>query len=108
MLKLLLHTKKIFFVLLFFLCIQQTKAQLTYNELSVQYDSPWTFKKLQLIPVRFKGVGNGSDNANTTMFNGNIMSFSEAMNKHKITVKENTSAGGSDVSTLLIKNRSNS
>ncbi len=83
-------------------------AQLTYNELSVQYDSPWTFKKLQLIPVRFKGVGKDSGNANITMFNGNIISFSEAMNKHKIIVKENNAGGGADVSTLLIKNRSNS
>jgi hypothetical protein len=84
------------------------KAQLTYNELSVQYDSPWTFKKLQLIPIRFKGVGKDTGSARTTMFNGNIISFSEAMDKHKIIVKENTAGGGADVSTLLIKNRSNS
>ena len=84
----------------------QTKAQLTYNELSVQYDSAWTFKKLQLIPIRFKGLGGDSGNANHTMFDGNIMSFSEAMRKHKITVKEMTADGGPDVSTLLVKNRS--
>jgi hypothetical protein len=84
------------------------KAQLTYNELSVQYDSPWTFKNLQLIPIRFKGVGKDTGSARTTMFNGNIISFSEAMDKHKIIVKENTAGGGADVSTLLIKNRSNS
>jgi hypothetical protein len=95
-------------LLLFFLWHTTTNAQLTYNELSVRYDSPWTFKKLQLIPVRFKGVGGGSTSTNTTMFNGNLMSFSEAMNKHKIIVKENNAGGGSDVSTLMIKNRSNS
>jgi hypothetical protein len=83
----------------------QTKAQLTYNELSVQYDSPWTFKKLQLIPIRFKGAGNGKSTGNHSMFNGNVVSFSEAMNKHKITVKE-LSPGGADVSTLLVKNHS--
>ncbi len=83
----------------------QTKAQLTYNELSVQYDSPWTFKKLQLIPIRFKDAGKDSGHANHTMFNKNIISFSEAMNKHKISIKE-TSSGGADVSTLVVKNRS--
>ncbi len=103
-----LYTRCLFFLLLFFLFHNKANAQLTYNELSVQYDSPWTFKKLQLIPIRFKGVGNGNGDSNTTMFNGNIISFSEAMKKHKITVKENNSGGGSDVSTLLIKNRSNS
>jgi len=83
-----------------------TNAQLTYNELSVQYDSPWTFKKLQLIPVRFKSTGGDSSSKNHEMFNGKVISFSDAMQKHKITVKEVTD-GGPDVSTLMIKNRSN-
>src|SRR4029077_19152980 len=106
MLKLLLNTRYFFFVLIFFLSCTQIKAQLTYNELSVQYDSPWTFKKLQLIPVRFKGTGQGSRDTNNAMFNGKVMSFSDAMEKHKITVKEMTAEGGPDVSTLMIKNRS--
>ncbi len=106
MLKLLLNSRYCFFVMICFLSYTQTKAQLTYNELSVQYDSPWTFKKLQLIPVRFKGKGEGGESDNHTMFNGNIISFSEAMRKHKITVKEMSSDGGPDVSTLLVKNHS--
>src|ERR1700745_1005048 len=96
----------ILFSVVVILSSQKLQAQLTYNELSVQYDSPWTFKKLQLIPIRFKGPGAGNmDQADHTMFGGNIFSFSEAMDKHKITVKELTS-GGADVSTLMIKNHS--
>ena len=108
MLKFLFNTRIYFFVLLGFLFHEQAGAQLTYNELSVQYDSPWTFKKLQLIPIRFKGSGNGKDsnNADHTMFNGNVISIGEALNKHKITVKEMSDNGGPDVSTLEIKNRS--
>jgi len=103
MLKLLLKIYCCFFVIMF--VITQTKAQLTYNELSVQYDSPWTFRKLQLIPIRFKDTSNGNP-ANNTMFNGNIMSFDEALRRHKISIKELTSDGGADVSTLVVKNHS--
>ncbi len=85
----------------------QAKTQLTYNELSVQYDSPWTFKKLQLIPIRFKGVGKDSVNANSALFSEPVVSFSDALRQRKITVKEMSAEGGPDVSTLMIKNRSN-
>jgi hypothetical protein len=105
MFKLLLNIRYSFLVVFLF-AYTKTTAQLTYNELSVQYDSPWTYKKLQLIPIRFKGPGKGSRDTNNTMFNGKIMSFSDAMRKHKITVKEMTAEGGPDVSTLMIKNRS--
>jgi len=106
MLKLLLYIKNIFFLLLFILCFHQTKAQLTYNELTVQYDSPWTYKKLQLIPIRFKSAGNGdTGHADVKMFDGNLISFSDALRQHKIVVKEMTS-GGADVSTLMVKNKS--
>lgn len=106
MLKLLLHTRYFFFVLLLFLCSKQIKAQLTYNELSVQYDSPWTFKKLQLIPIRFKSAGNGdTGHADIKMFDGNLISFSDALRQHKIVIKE-VSSGGADVSMLMVKNKS--
>jgi len=90
----------------FLLSLQQLKAQLTYNELSVQYDSPWTFKKLQLIPVRFKGPGGGNAAQQTTAFDKGVISFSDALRRNKITVKETSVDGGPDVSTLVVKNRS--
>lgn len=105
MLKLLLNYRCFFLMITVLFYRGHGHAQLTYNELSVQYDSVWTFKKLQLIPVRFKGVGSDSPTVNKTMFNGRLMSFRDALNKHKITVKEVTD-GGADVSALMIKNRS--
>ena len=105
--KLLLNTHCFFLAMIVFFCHVQSNAQLTYNELSVQYDSPWTYKKLQLIPIRFKSPGNESSNVNKKMFDGKITGFDEAMRKHKIIVKELNESGGPDVSTLMIKNRSN-
>lgn len=89
-----------------FLFHTQIKAQLTYNELSVQFDSPWTFKKLQLIPVRFKDKGGAPGFEKVNAFDNRIISFSDALRQHKIVIKENTADGGADVSTLLVKNRS--
>jgi len=89
-----------------FLIHREVKAQLTYNELSVQYDSPWTFKKLQLIPVRFKDKGGAMGFQNVTAFDKPVISFEDALRQHKIVIKENTADGGADVSTLLVKNRS--
>lgn len=94
-----------FFVILLLSFYSPVQAQLTYNELSVQYDSPWTYKKLQLIPIRFKGSGAGAINTDNKMFDGNLISFDDALRQHKIVVKEMTS-GGADVSTLLVKNKS--
>jgi hypothetical protein len=82
------------------------EAQLTYNELSVQYDSPWTYKKLQLIPVRFKGPGQGSGSQKNIAFDNGVISFSDAVKRNKIVVKETSAGGGPDVSTLVVRNRS--
>lgn len=105
MLKPLLNKRCYFFVLMVFIFHAQTKAQLTYNELAVQYDSPWTYKKLQLIPIRFKAKGGDTGHANNKMFDGNLISFGDALRQHKITIKEVTS-GGADVSMLMVRNRS--
>ena len=92
----------------FVLSAPQLTAQLTYNELSVQYDSPWTYKKLQLIPVRFKGAGSGAGNGSPQIiaFEKGVISFSDALRRNKITVKETSAYGGPDVSTLVVRNRS--
>lgn len=82
-------------------------AQLTYNELSIQFSDPWTFKKLQLIPIRFKDKGDGNTGfAKVNALSNRVISFSDALKQHKIVVKENTAYGGADVSTLLVKNKS--
>ncbi len=106
MIKLLLNIHIYFFGLMTFMFHQQVKAQLTYNELSVQYDSPWTFKKLQLIPIRFKDKGGSEGFQKINALDKKVISFDDALKQHKIVIKENTADGGADVSTLLVKNRS--
>ena len=104
----LLYIRSFFFMLMFVSFCQLATAQLTYNELTVQYDSPWTFKKLQLIPIRFKSKDdNAGAAAQVNAFTKPVLSFNDALKQHKIVIKENTSDGGADVSTLMIKNKSN-
>jgi len=81
----------------------QVFAQLTYEHLAVEYDSPWTCGKLKLIPVRYKDNGGAKDN----FLNGGLMSFEDALKQGKISVKETSMPGGSDVSLLEVKNHSN-
>ena len=101
-----LLTIRLGFFMLMFAFVHTASAQLTYNELSIQYDSPWTFRKLQLIPIRFKAAGNGDAGfIKINAYNKPVISFSDALNQHKIIIKENTS-GGADVSTLMVKNKS--
>jgi len=77
-------------------------AQLTYEHLAVEYDSPWVCGKLKLIPVRYKDKGDTQDN----FLGGGLMSFEDAFKEGKISVKETSLPGGSDVSLLEVKNHS--
>lgn len=86
-------------VLLWMQCMTAS-AQLTYKHLAVQYDSPWTCGKLQLIPIRYKDTGKGKPN----LFNGGLISFEDAMRQGKLSVKESSLPGGADVGLLTIKN----
>jgi len=77
-------------------------AQLTYENLIVDYDSSWVCKNLKLIPVKFKDKGTPQDKFLTT----GIMTFEEALHENKISVKEMSLPGGPDVGMLTIKNHS--
>ena len=89
------------FVLLFY---STSNAQLTYNELRVEYDSPWTYKNLQLIPVKFKEKkGNGGTAALPAVVS---LSFSEALQKRKISVQEMQYKNGADINWLQVTNNS--
>jgi len=91
------------FILLSFLSLS-LKAQLTYKELTVQYDSPWTFKNLQLIPIKFKPISAGAGVA--APFIPHPVSLTEAMQKHKVKVEEMQYENGADVNSLQITNHS--
>jgi hypothetical protein len=77
-------------------------AQLTYNELKVEYDSIWTFRNLQMIPVRYK-FGEGVPLAGTVT-NRHPLSLTEAMQKHKVKLQEMQYEKGADVNWLQITN----
>lgn len=77
-------------------------AQLTYNEVMVQYDSAWTFKNLQLIPVKFKNIPQG----HVSNSSPRTLSFTEALQKHKIKLQEMQYENGADVNWLQVTNRS--
>jgi hypothetical protein len=79
-------------------------AQLTYKELQVEYDSTWTFKNLQLIPVKFKNKGD--EFSNRSQPNRGIISLQEAMGKGKLKVKEIKFEQGADINWLEVTNDS--
>lgn len=87
---------------MFFIASAALHAQLTYNELIVQYDSAWSYKNLKLIPVKFKNNGEGA----LPGFANNTISFEDALRSGKITVHEITAPAGSDIGVLEIKNMS--
>ncbi|HXL56967.1 MAG TPA: DUF6569 family protein, partial [Chitinophagaceae bacterium] len=89
-------------VTIFCFFVSTSFAQLTYEHLAVQYDSPWICGKLKLIPVRFKDNGGPRNN----FLNGGLISFEQAFKEGKVTVKETSLPGGSDVSLLEVKNHS--
>jgi hypothetical protein len=75
-------------------------AQFSYQYLDVLYDSAWTYKNLQLIPVRFKtGRGEGA---------GRYLSLHEAMLQKKVSIRELPPRIGSDKGSVSITNRSRS
>jgi hypothetical protein len=83
-------------------------SQLTYQELKVEYDSAWTFKNLQLIPIKFKpksesGIGGVTE---TPKGENRPISFSEAIAKKKVKVQEMQYEFGADVNWLQVTNNS--
>src|SRR5215471_15513137 len=94
--------KRFYVLIILSLLAVNSFGQLTYEHLAVQYDSPWVCGKLKLIPVRFKGNGNPGDN----FLQGGLISFEDAFNSGKVSVKELSLPGGSDVSLLELKNYS--
>jgi hypothetical protein len=84
---------------------QQLYAQFSYKELQVDYESIWTYKNLQLIPVKFKQRGEGAPNGLPAA--KGPLSFSEALLKHKINVEEIQYKNGADANWLQVTNKSN-
>jgi hypothetical protein len=73
-------------------------AQLTYQNLYVDYDSAWTFKNLKIIPIRPKGFGGLARVA------PDVVSLSEAIANGTAVVTERGSAATENVHWLRINN----
>ena len=80
-------------------CSAATRAQLTYDNLFVDYDSAWKFKNLKIIPIRPKG-GFGDRNSG-------IISLSQALARGLATITERGTASTENVHFLRINNNSN-
>ena len=96
------------FRILFFLLlmVQFADAQLTYQQVWVDYDSAWTYKNLQLVPIRFRGEGKGQMAFYREMLPDKFISLSEGMKSGKIKVKEFVTKGDADVHILSVRNNS--
>ncbi len=74
------------------------EAQLTYQNLIVEYDSVKEYKNLRIIPIRRKGPPDPGG--------VNMVSFSEALKKGYVTLAERGTASTENVHYLRIKNNS--
>jgi hypothetical protein len=86
-------------LVLFLLVYKLVPAQLTYQTLQVDYDSAKTFKNLKIIPIRFKGPGDGR-------MRPEVVSLSKAIQQGIVTVSERGTASTENVHWLRINNNS--
>ncbi|HYF33381.1 MAG TPA: DUF6569 family protein [Chitinophagaceae bacterium] len=90
-------------VILILLAVAQLplRAQLTYENLHVDYDSAWQYKNLKVIPIRWKGAGNPG-----LPVTGETITLNEALQKGLARVSERGSASTENVHWLIIENLS--
>jgi hypothetical protein len=77
-------------------------AQLTYDQLFVDYDSAVTYKNLRIIPIRYKGPNR---NAGAPLLQ-NIVSLSQALKQGLVTVQERGTTAIENVHWLSLYNNS--
>jgi hypothetical protein len=76
-------------------------AQLTYENLYVDYDSAWQYNNLKVIPIRWKGQGNG-----VNPLPGQIITLGQALQTGLARVSERGTASTENVHWLIIENLS--
>jgi hypothetical protein len=86
-------------IALFLLICKLVPAQLTYQTLQVDYDSAKTFKNLKIIPIRFKGPGDGR-------MRPEVISLNKALQQGLAVVSERGTASTENVHWLRINNNS--
>jgi hypothetical protein len=91
----------LFFSLCAFLFLQEVQAQLTYNEVYVDYDSAWQYKDLKIIPIRRKPGGHAS----ITEWNKTI-TLNKALEQGLVTIQERGTSSVENVHWLSLYNHS--
>lgn len=79
---------------------------MTYNSLTVDYDSVWQYKNLKIIPIRPKGGGTGSPRGASQGPGRPIISLSQALKRGLVKVSERGTAATENVHYLRINNSS--
>lgn len=94
------------FILVLLLAVKGAQAQLTYQNLEVDYDSTWEYKNLKIIPIHPRGGGNGHP-LGMALHNGKpIISLSQALKLGYVKISERGTASTENVHYLRINNRS--
>lgn len=88
---------KCLFALLLALSLLSARAQLTYQTLTVDYDSAWQYKNLKIIPIRMKAGGGGPGVGGGLP---DIVSLSQALKEGLVTVTERGTASIDNVHWL--------
>jgi hypothetical protein len=91
--------------ILFLFHLLSAGAQLTYETLTVDYDSAFQYKNLKIIPIRPKGGGSGKQMQLLTGMPG-VVSLSQAIKQGLVTISERGSASTENVHWLRINNHS--
>lgn len=95
-----------FLILVWLLSTIAVKAQLTYNNLMVDYDSTWQYKNLKIIPIRPKGGGTGGSHGLVQGPGKPIISLSQALKLGYVKISERGTASTENVHYLRINNSS--
>lgn len=95
--------KHLWHILICGLIFQTTSAQITYENVFVDYDSAWQFNNLKLIPIRTKGPGVAGKLAS----GGEIISLQEGLKSGMITISERGTASTENVHWLRLNNNTN-
>jgi hypothetical protein len=92
--------KKTYFLVALQLVFTVTQAQLTLQQLSINYNNTFTCNNIQLVPIYYKAPV-------VTSLPNNVVSLTQAMEQKKISINEFYYLQEANVQILSIKNKSN-
>jgi hypothetical protein len=93
-----------FLLLSFVFSLLSARAQLTYETLTVDYDSAWQYKNLKIIPIRSKGGGGSRGHAAGEQLD--VVPLSQALSQGLVTITERGTASIDNVHWLRFNTHS--